>query len=61
MDQRPPRRGRIFLAPIFFALCVVLTGVVAFGIYTDQHQLIGMPMIGAVLAFLLSLWSTWIG
>jgi hypothetical protein len=57
MDQRRFRRGRIFIAPIFFALSVALTGVVAFGIYNDQHELIGMPMIGAVLAFLLSLRS----
>jgi hypothetical protein len=60
MDQRRPRRGRIFLAHIFFALSVVLTGVVAFGIYNDEHALIGLPMVGAVLAFLLSLRAAWI-
>jgi hypothetical protein len=60
MDQRRLRRGRIFIAPIFFALSVVLTGVVAFGIYNDQHQLIGVAMVGAVLAFYLSLRSAWI-
>jgi hypothetical protein len=60
MDQRRPRRGRIFLAPIYFAISLALTGVVAFGIYNDEHDLIGVPMVGAVLAFWLSLRAAWI-